>query len=147
MILSNHPMNEPLERSVKTFRMTWYPCESSRERFVSTVIKCFIVIMIIIYAHSNVCLGRRAAAEHFQKLVFCRSAEMKRVLREDFAAALAVPEAVQACYDQDWEPHYSLWNCECCSSIWSPLIQDIRPHVVRLWSCTVCIIINIHDEK
>lgn len=57
-------------------------------------------------------LGRRAAAEHFQKLVFCRSVEMKCVLREDFAVALAVPEAVQACYDNDWEPHYSLWNSE-----------------------------------
>ncbi|XP_022688581.1 uncharacterized protein LOC111260222 [Varroa jacobsoni] len=54
--------------------------------------------------------GRRAATEHFQKLVFCRSAEMKRVLREDFAAALAVPEAVQACYDHEWEPNYALWN-------------------------------------
>lgn len=55
-------------------------------------------------------IGRRAATEHFQKLVFCRSAEMKRVLREDFAAALAVPEAVQACYDHEWEPNYALWN-------------------------------------
>ncbi|XP_003743618.2 uncharacterized protein LOC100898469 [Galendromus occidentalis] len=54
--------------------------------------------------------GKRTATDHFQKLIFCPTDQMKHMIKEEFTAVLSISEVVITHFEEVWEPKYRLWN-------------------------------------